>query len=261
MTEKIIISLTSIPERIDRAVPCVIKSMLSQSVQPDQIVLYLTSAQFPDKILPKILTDLTGEKFQIKFCDEDICSYTKIIPALHDFPNDIIITIDDDIVYSKHLIRKLINTHKKYPNAIIGHRIKKIKFDAKGEIMPYNTWKVYKQLRYILWGTKPDYKNFITGVGGVLYPPRSLHPDVLLSELFMEIAPTADDVWLWGMAVLNQTKIAPVSFGYRIAHTIHGSQEKTLLSVNLVNNRNGIFMQKMIEKYPAIGEIILKKNG
>ncbi|GHS97513.1 hypothetical protein FACS189421_04440 [Bacteroidia bacterium] len=256
MNKKIVVSLTSIPERIERAVPLVIKAMLSQSVQPDKIVLYLTSSQFPDKILPETLTDLTGEKFQIKFCEDTICSYTKIIPALQDFPNDILITVDDDIVYSKHLIKKLLNTHQKYPDAIIGHRIKKIQLDANGEISPYDSWKVYKGLRYILWGTQPDYKNFSTGVGGTLYPPHSLHPDVVKSELFMEIAPTADDVWLWGMAVLNKTKIAPVPFGYRIAHTIHGSQEKTLLSVNLVDNRNVLFMQNMIRKYPEISNLV-----
>ncbi|GHS97507.1 hypothetical protein FACS189421_04420 [Bacteroidia bacterium] len=251
MNRKIIVSLTSIPERIERATPLVIKSILSQSVQPDKIVLYLAIEQFPDKILPKALTDLVGEKFQIKFCN-DIRSYKKIIPALHDFPDAIIITVDDDIVYPKHLLKKMLHTHKKYPNAIIGRRVKKIKLDAKSEIMPYKSWKVYRGLRYLLWGTKPSYTNFNTGCGGVLYPPHSLHPDVVKSEVFMEIAPTADDVWLWGMAVLNKTKIAPVPFGYLHGRGIRGSKEKTLLSINKVNNRNVLFMQDMIKKYPAI---------
>jgi hypothetical protein len=257
MNAKIIVSLTSFPARIE-CVPVVIKSLLAQSVQPDKIVLYLATEQFPDKILSQALTDLVGEKFQIKYGD-DIRSYKKIIPALYDFPDDIIITVDDDIVYPKHLIKNMLKAHQKYPNAIIGRRVKKIKLDAAGEIMPYKSWKVYRLLRYILWSTKPAYTNFNTGVGGVLYPPHSLHPDVVKSELFMKIAPTADDVWLWAMAVLNKTKIAPVPFGYLHGHGIRGSQEKSLRALNHVDNRNVAFMQDVIKQYPEIGELM--KNG
>jgi hypothetical protein len=76
----------------------------------------------------------------------------------------------------------------------------------------------------------------------------------------MQLAPTADDVWLWGMAVLNKTKIAPVPFGYLHARGIPRSQEKRLASTNHLNNQNVLFMQKMIKMYPEIGQWIKKDS-
>lgn len=53
-------------------------------------------------------------------------------------------------------------------------------------------------------------RNFITGVGGVIYPPNSLAPEVLDEEIFSSICPTADDVWFTAMAKKNGTPIKKV---------------------------------------------------
>lgn len=53
----------------------------------------------------------------------------------------------------------------------------------------------------------PSYANKLVGVGGVLYPPNSLYCDITNENLFMELAPTNDDIWFWLMAVLNNKKI------------------------------------------------------
>ena len=54
----------------------------------------------------------------------------------------------------------------------------------------------------------PSFLNFLTGVGGVLYPPNSLHQDILSQEGFSSLCPNADDIWFWAMAVLADTKIS-----------------------------------------------------
>ena len=43
----------------------------------------------------------------------------KAILAFQDFPNDIVITIDDDLFYKSDLIESHLRWHAKYPNAII----------------------------------------------------------------------------------------------------------------------------------------------
>jgi len=43
------------------------------------------------------------------------------------------------------------------------------------------------------------------GCGGVLYPPKSLYKDVTDYEIAARLAPAADDIWFWAMALVNGT--------------------------------------------------------
>ena len=118
--KQIIVSLTSFPVALPFAAKA-IQSILDGSVLPDKIVLYLTSQQFPRRKIPsniKALFSVTSI-FEIRFCNEIIRSYTKLVPAMQDFPNEIIVTIDDDVWYHKNMLKCLLRRHKKYPTAII----------------------------------------------------------------------------------------------------------------------------------------------
>ena len=182
----IIVSLTSFPAALPFATQA-IQSILDGSVLPDKIVLYLTAQQFPNSKIPSELKDLLALNsiFEIRFYNELIRSYTKLIPAIQDFPNDIIVTIDDDVLYHKNMLKYLLNRHKKYPNAIIGHRIRRIRYNAR-----YKSWKLYKHISVLKFSFKPSFRNLQTGVGGVLYPPYSLHKEMLKPNVFMQLAPT-----------------------------------------------------------------------
>jgi hypothetical protein len=245
---KTIVSLTSFPARLPATIK-VIESMMSQTLRPDKIVLYLTSAQFPDKSLPNELAELCdGNFFDIRFCDKPFKCYTKLVPALQDFPNDIIITVDDDMIYPPDLIERLVAAHKKYPNAVVGHDVRRMRLNKS-----YKKWRKIqnKWWRKILFG-RPSYLNFAAGVGGVLYPPHSLHPDTIKDELFWDLAPNADDVWFWAMAVLNGTKIALVPDARKESKIIDNSQEVSLWSENSQNNRNNQFLDAIVKHYPAL---------
>ena len=117
--QKIIVSLTSFPEAIPYAVQA-IRSVLKGSFLPDKIVLYLDTQKFPGKILPAELEGLKAESpiFEVRFDPAEIRSYKKLLPALKDFPNDVIVTIDDDILYHPNLLRDLVSLHKRLPDAI-----------------------------------------------------------------------------------------------------------------------------------------------
>ncbi len=250
--QQVIVSLTSFPEAIPFTVRA-IKSILEGSVLPDKIVLYLTASQFPDGKIPSGLMALEENPlFEIRFYGEAIRSYTKLIPALKDFPDDIIITIDDDVRYNKNMVKYLLRLHKKYPNTIIGHRVKRI--EADGRIKPYITWKAYKDHRYFTRSLKPSFRNLQTGVGGVLYPPHSLAGEMLDSKLFMKMAPTVDDVWFYAAAVVNGTKIAPVPFGFSRPYDLHKPRRITLKKTNIHSgvDVNREALESIIEKYPVI---------
>jgi hypothetical protein len=246
--QKVIVSLTSFPAAIPYAVQ-VIDRMLKQSVMPDKIVLYLTASQFPGGIVPEELEKMKSNIFEIRFYEQNIRSYTKLIPALIDFPNDIIITVDDDSYYHKDMIKRLLRCHKRFPKAVVAHRAKIIKFDS-----PYAEWKIFKRLRYLTKGLFPRFLNLQTGVAGVLYPPNSLDSEMLDPCLFMEIAPTTDDIWLWAAAVSKGTKIVPVLFGLRKVPELNKPEEITLRNYNVYSgiDVNCIAFDKILEKYPHI---------
>lgn len=249
--KSIIVSLTSFPART-KAVAKVIRQMNQQTLSPDKIVLYLTDSQFSNNILPIELQKLCDENLcEIRFYEKPIKSYTKLIPALHDFPNDIIITIDDDMDYPSNLIETLYNAHIKTPNTIIGCDVRRI-----ARKQPYKKWRKIQNRwwRKIIFKA-PSFKNLAAGVGGVLYPPHILHSDVSRDDLFIKLAPDADDIWFWAMAVLNGRKImlAPKS---RKIYTLKDSQDITLWSENSQNDRNNKILNAIINHYPQLKKLI-----
>ncbi|MBQ6012154.1 MAG: hypothetical protein IJL23_03465, partial [Alphaproteobacteria bacterium] len=166
--KKIIVSLTSFPQRM-KDIHYAIFSLLKQTVKPDKIILWLGKDKFPNKEqdLPETLLNLKKFGLTIKWC-KDIRSYTKLIPALKEYPDDIIITVDDDIYYPEYLVEKLYKAYLKNKNMVHCLRAHKIKFNQDETILPYNDWEKCIQ------NVKPSFNNFLTGVGGVLYPPKCL---------------------------------------------------------------------------------------
>ena len=99
--EEIIVSLTSFPERMEDINYC-IYSLLTQSLKPNKVVLWLANEEFPnkEKDLPKSLLDLKKNGLTIKWCD-NYYSYKKLIPSLREYPDSCIVTADDDFYYYK----------------------------------------------------------------------------------------------------------------------------------------------------------------
>ena len=200
-TPRLIISLTSFPERIDD-ISYNIYSLLNQTTTADKLILWLAEEQFPDKekCLPEKLLKLQKHGLTIKWC-KDLKSYKKLLFSLKEFPNDIIVTADDDIFYPNNWLELLYHSYLKSPEDIHCHRAHRVTLSENGDINSYNAWpKCVTQ-------SEASYMNFCTTGGGVLYPPNSLHSNVFNEELLLELCPTTDDIWFWGMALLKGTKI------------------------------------------------------
>jgi hypothetical protein len=201
---RLIVSLTSFPQRIPE-IFFNLYSLLDQTIKPDMLLLWLAVEQFPnkEKDLPKRVRDLDKYGVTIKWC-ADLQSYKKLIPALKEYPNDIIVTADDDIYYPQDWLELLYQSYLREPQFVHCHRAHRVTFDESGEIDSYNHWPNG------ISTDEPSYLNFCTTGGGALYPPGSLYQDVSRPDLFMKLCPTADDVWFWAMAVLNDRKIRVV---------------------------------------------------
>ncbi len=187
--------------------------------------------------------------FEGRFDPAEIRSYKKLIPALRDFPDDVIVTVDDDIYYHTDLLRDLLRLHKRFPDSIIAHRVRHLKLDA-----PYSEWKKYKWYDFIFRRYHFDYHAMQTGVGGVLYPPHSLDESMLKPEIFMKLAPTNDDIWFWAAAVAKGTYVIPLPDGRRHQHGVGKPGRFSLKTVNLKpgDDRNKTALDNILEHYPTI---------
>ena len=251
LDKKIIVSLTSYSARIN-TVHITIDSLLKQTFKADKIILWLAKEQFPrlEKDLPNNLLQQTKKGLTIKWWQKNLKPHTKLIPALINYPNSILVTVDDDIIYDKSMLFKLVKTHLQNPNDIVCHRAHQIELDKQGNFMPYNKWK--RSIKDI----GRSYLFLFTGVGGVLYPPHSLHPNVLNIEQMLQLCPTADDLWFWAMAVLNHTKIKIVENALNSLKYVDGTQEIGLWDTINKFGANDIQLNNLKKQFPNLINII-----
>jgi len=247
---KIIVSLTSFPERMYDIHYC-LYSILTQQLKPDKLVLWLAESQFPhkEKDIPQEVLSLKENGLEIKWC-EDMLSYKKLLPILKEYPEDIIVTADDDVFYPSFWLKELYETHVKYPNCIISQRARKISLNEDCSFGDYGEWE-FKDAE-----DAPSFLNFFTGAGGVLYPSDSLKKDVLNYNLAKKIAPYGDDVWFWAMAVLNKTKIVAINHLILLTY-VNPAREANLLAEKTlwISNRTGgndVILKNMIGEFPEI---------
>ena len=225
---KITVSLTTFGRRID-SVFLTLESIAQQTLRPDRVVLWLAENEFDDSKLPITLQNFQRRGLTIKYCD-DIKSYKKIIPTLKEFPKDIIITIDDDWIYPFDLIENLYKTYIADPKTICCYRAHLMTFKKSGEIKDYMDWKKLVNIK------EPSMLIFPTSGGGALYFPNCFHQEILNKELFMKLAPSADDVWLKFMSYMNGVKCKTVEFNYNRAIPIDSKDINPLFHYNIEHN-------------------------
>ena len=115
----IIVSMTSWKKRIIN-VKYVVSSILQGTYKPDKIILNLSTDEFQDKHIPidlKLLEKYTI--FEINWVKENTKAFKKIIPTMELYPDSIIISIDDDIIYPRLFIETILDSYKKQNTDII----------------------------------------------------------------------------------------------------------------------------------------------
>lgn len=239
---RIIVSLTSFPARIDR-LWLVIETMLRQTRRPDMIILWLSKEQFASiDLLPKRLLDQQKRGLKIVIKEADLRSHKKYYYALKEYPHDILITIDDDIFYKTDMISTLLFYHYRYPNYIIANFAFGMKY-LNGELLPYNSWINNNDIHYEVKG----YDIFFGSGGGTLFPINSLHKLVLSSDDFMKISPFADDVWLNAMCRINEFPVFRTVYK-GLWLPVLNKKDVRLTTYNVANNQNDVQI-KLVRNY------------
>ena len=175
---EIIVSLTTHGKRI-YDVHAAIESIMRGSVKPNRIVLWI-SEEYKNTILPLTLQNQMKRGLDIRYC-RDVRSYTKLLPALREFSEASIITIDDDIIYPYDLLECLINAHIKYPECICANWIREFPRKLEEKYISLLKWPQLFDTDEI------SERFFFEGFAGVLYPPHSLDAEVFNESVFMDI--------------------------------------------------------------------------
>lgn len=241
--EQVVVSMTTHPPRI-RTTYLALESILRQTRKPDKIIVYVAREDFPsgEDAIPLTLRQLKNRGVEIRFSDTNYRVATKLIPALIDFPEAVIITADDDRVYSERLLEILLSQHTKYPGTIISPHTRKYVWDNSNSGHPrinyldqdlvysglggissnsqsdvYSTRDVYGDIYGAsdVYGhghretisDKPTLGLIFEGFSGVLYPPHALHQEVFNFENFKRLTPCADDIWFQVMALRQGTPV------------------------------------------------------
>lgn len=223
--DTIIVSLTSYPARIQN-LWMVIKTLLNQKgIDNYKVILWLSEIQFPKGIdsLPKSLMQLIAKGLDVRFVSDDLKSHKKYYYAFKEYPNNIVITVDDDVLYPSRLIKTLFDVHKRYSNCVICNR--GIKID---KIKSYSKWENVDQFLI------PQNNILPTGIGGVLYPPHCYNKCIFDVKAIKATCINGDDLWLNFMCRLNDTKV--VHTGAKFGFITVLSSQKIALSIENVNH-------------------------
>lgn len=160
LTKKVIVSFTTWEKRISN-IPYIFSLLMKQTKIPDKIILNISKEEFNNKkeLLKDVLRlEKQNSIFFINWVEgENTKVWKKFIPIVEKYPNDLIITIDDDIEYPKDFIEILYNSYLKNPYSPITG-IDKIWYGLHHCCGAYNLFE-YKYLKLYLNLWKDVYKD------------------------------------------------------------------------------------------------------
>lgn len=237
----VVVSFTSIPSRM-RVVHTTIRGLLDQSVRPERIVLWL-EPHLQGRVPPSV-ERLVGDRFEVRF-RPGRSSHMKLLPALVDFPDHVVVTCDDDHIYPRDWLERLLAEHRRHPGEVVAHECRRILYDARGEPLRYRKWRAEKR------GVSHR-DTLALGYGGVVYPPGALHPDAADESLFMRLAPKADDLWFKAMEDLQGTPVRRSADPPPKPLPVLFSQRVTLGSTNIWEDGNRDQWIRICEHYDLV---------
>lgn len=231
--KKLIVSFTTIPSRLD-TVWITIESLFRQSYKADRIILWVADEVDWDDIHRK-LEDQIKRGLEIRQCS-NLGPHKKYFYAFQEFPDDLVVTVDDDVIYSEKMLEGLVKNYVKNPNRVYCYRSHRIQFKKDGTLRPYARWLGYDERD--LKGVCESKLNFFTGAGGVLYPAHLMPKELFDENLIRQCCWRADDVWLYMHMLKSDIPICNVGGNCGNVLVVERSQKEALWKTNLKRNEN-----------------------
>lgn len=260
-SRQIIVSVTSYPARINAAMLAV-KSVFRQTRRPDKVILWLGEDEFPNKNkdLPEELVRLTtDENLEIQW-REDLGPHTKYFYAFKEYPDALIITIDDDILYPPDRIENLYLCYLLFPHAVSAARADLVTISERGEMLPVTEWP---SEGVDVWIYQPSMQLYAMGVCAVLYPVKLFSGvlELLDKEVIRRTCPYADDLWLKAMQAVAGIPVVVSEEEQALPLSTRESQETALWRINVINGENNkqwLMIQEEFDSRYGMGTLIRK---
>lgn len=237
----LVVSLTSYGTRI-KTCHLAIRSILMQSVIPEKILLYI-GEESKNIVLPKQLLELQSYGLKIVTGVPNFKGHKKYFFSMQEFPDSIIVTIDDDCIYFPDTIENLLKMYSVFPDSVIACRVNRIEA-SNNSVLPYAQW--------IFGDTEtaqvPRNDLLAVGVGGVLYPPFFASNDLFNIEAIKCFALNTDDIWLKFYELRHNFKVCWTSSSNSHPHVISETRENGLFVHNADGGGNDESI-KMLESY------------
>lgn len=242
--ERIIVSLTSYPKRI-HTIHKVLDSIIGQTILPDKIVLYLSSSEFEGFGEMPDFTKYTKYGFEIHWNEENLLSHKKWFYAFWEYPNDVVVTIDDDILYKNTALEILLQYHTLFPECVVARNAVVIIGD-KDDVAPYGAW----------YSCSSDYIGIprmdlsAIGNGGILYPVHLFKTkEMFNTDVFMQICKYADDLWMKVMEVYSGIPVVLAEKGWDDT-VLTEHQSDCLFQDYNKDGGNDRQLKALLQKYP-----------
>ncbi len=248
VAENLVVSMTSFPARLE-TLWLTVESIKHQDIRPAKIVLYLINEEINREQLPKSLVKEEDDLFEIRFRDGKLRAHGKYHFAMKDFPDSIIVTVDDDMIYPPYMLKIMLKCHKKNPAAVVTNRTSEILFNEDGTLKTYNEWNnEFDAIDY-----KDGYveKDLLIpmGVCGAMYPPHILYKDVLNFSLAKQLSYLADDLWLYAMTKLSNHPVIKTPMNDQEIIPIDIKDNTTLNAINCGESQNDVQFRQIRDYY------------
>ncbi len=249
----VVVSLTSYPPRI-ATIHHTLRSIFGQTRLPDKVVLYLAKSDFPNREadLPQTLTDLLWGDFEIRWVDDDLMPHKKYFWAFRDFPDALVVTIDDDLIYREAMIDELVATHRVHPDAIVASRTHLIMFNDDGSLKPYDQW-IYEAPHFHPGLVSiPSMRLLATTGAGTLFDPALIPQTAFDAEVIRRCCLAADDIWLKVVEVSAGVPVVAATADQLLEY-VPDTQEVALCHVNTEAGGNDVVLAALLTDEKVVG--------
>lgn len=136
--ETVIVSFTSFPAGIG-TVHYAIRKLMNQTYKLDRIILWLSNSGFEGVDLLVDLAELCQFGLEIRYVQDNIRPHKRRYYIMKEYPNVVIITVDDDCLYETRLVEKLMEVHTMNQNCVCCNMAHKITLkNSKPDL--YDNW-------------------------------------------------------------------------------------------------------------------------
>jgi len=221
-----VVSMTTYGARSQK-VYLAIESIANGNIRPSRFILWIDDERlFQD--LPAAVRRLQNRGLEVKLC-ANYGPHKKYYPYVEsqehfDVP---LVTADDDLLYPKYWLKKLVEANQKFPNVVNSFWTHVIAINDDG-IGRYSEWKQCKT-------TSPSFRHLIHSGIGTIYPGSLLMTLKRAGTAFQTSCPNGDDLWLHVQAIRAGFKIRQISpkLPYFSFQGVPGSQQAALSHQNV----------------------------